>query len=141
VRRGTLLVATVMAATVMTAAAGLAGCSSSPADEFADSLKKAGFDHVEVVRDTESKSVYNKKKKKNETKNVLVAYDFDWKANTDADGTTCDVELEHAASSSGKLTGGRWYIDEVNGDDVTDSPASPNANAVRDYLKSHNIDC
>ena len=118
----------------------LSGCSSS-ADEYADSLKKAGFDHVEVSQDKETKKVYNKKKKKNESKSEIVAYDFDWTVNTDSDGTTCVVELEHAASKSGSLTGNGWYIDEVNGNDVTDSPASPNPDAVREYLKSHNIDC
>jgi hypothetical protein len=118
----------------------LAGCSSS-ADEYADSLKKAGFDHVNVEQDKETKTVYNKKKKKNEKKSVVVGYDFDWKANTDSDPATCDVELEHAASSSGSLTGNGWYIDEVNGQDVSDSPASPNPDAVRNYLTSHNIDC
>ena len=118
----------------------LSGCSSS-ADEYADSLKKAGFDHVKVTQDKETKKVYNKKKKKNESKSEIVAYDFDWTVNTDSDGTTCVVELEHAASKSGSLTGNGWYIDEVNGNDVTDSPASPNPDAVREYLKSHNIDC
>lgn len=123
-----------------TAALVLSGCSSS-ADEYADSLKKAGFDHVEVTQDKETKSVYNKKKKKSESKKVLVAYDFDWTVNTDSDPTTCVVELEHAAKDSGALTGNGWYIDEVNGKDVTDSPASPNPDAVRTYVKSHNIDC
>jgi hypothetical protein len=118
----------------------LAGCSSS-ADEYADSLEKAGFDHVKVEQDKETKSVYNKKKKKNEKKSVVVGYDFDWKVNTDSDATTCEVELEHAANSSGSLTGNGWYIDEVNGQDVNDSPASPNPDAVRSYLTSHNIDC
>jgi hypothetical protein len=118
----------------------LAGCSSS-ADEYADSLEKAGFDHVKVEQDKEKKSVYNKKKKKNESKTVLVAYDFDWTVNTDSDPQTCVVELEHAANSSGSLTGNGWYIDEVNGKDVNDGPASPNPDAVRNYLKSKNIDC
>jgi hypothetical protein len=126
----------------LSAAAALvvAGCSSS-ADEYADSLKKAGFDHVKVEQDKETKSVYNKKKKKNEKKSVVVAYDFDWKVSTDSDPATCEVELEHAANSSGALTGNGWYIDEVNGNDVSDSPASPNPDAVRTYLTSHNIDC
>ena len=119
---------------------GLAGCSSA-SDDYADSLKKAGFDHVKVEQDKETKSVYNKKKKKNEKKSEVVAYDFDWKVNTDADPATCTVELEHAATKSGSLTGNGWYIDEVNGNDVSDSPASPNPDAVRNYLKSHNIDC
>lgn len=123
-----------------TAALLLSGCSSSE-DEYADSLKKAGFDHVKVTQDKETKKVYNKKKKKNESKSEIVAYDFDWTVNTDADGTTCVVELEHAASKSGSLTGNGWYIDEVNGNDVTDSPTSPNPAAVREYLKSHNVDC
>jgi hypothetical protein len=135
VRRLVLVVATAVAA-----AAALAGCSAA-SDDFADSLKEAGFDHVNVVKDTESKSVYNKKKRKNETKSVLVAYDFDWTVNTDSDDATCVVELEHAADSGGKLRGDGWHIDEVNGTDVTDSPASPNADAVRAYLKGHNIDC
>jgi hypothetical protein len=130
----------VLICTILVASTALAGCSSAE-DEFSDSLEKAGFDHVKVERDVESKSVYNKKKKKNETKKVLVAYDFDWTVNTDSDGTTCEVELEHAANKSGNLTGNGWYIDEVNGKDVTDSPQSPGANAVRDYLKSHNVDC
>mgnify|MGYP003789600693 CR=1 FL=1 len=104
-------------------------------------LRKAGFDHVEVEQDKETKTVYNKKKKKNEKKSEVVAYDFDWKVNTDADPATCTVELEHAATKSGSLTGNGWYIDEVNGTDVTDSPASPNPDAVRTYLGSHNIDC
>lgn len=125
---------------VLTAALALTGCSSK-SDQFADKLTKAGFDNVKVTQDKETKSVYNKKKKKNESKSELVAYDFDWKANADADPTTCEVELEHAASRSGNLTGRGWYIDEVNGKDVTDSPASPNPAAVRDYLTSHNIDC
>jgi hypothetical protein len=129
-----------MLALSATAALVVAGCSSS-GDEFADALEKAGFDNVKVVQDKETKSVYNKKKKKNERKTVVVAYDFDWKVSTDADPATCDVELEHAANSSGGLTGNGWYIDEVNGDDVTDSPPSPNPDAVRGYLKSHNIDC
>jgi hypothetical protein len=118
----------------------LSGCSSS-SDEFADSLQKAGFDHVEVSQDKETKSVYNKKKKKTERKSVVVAYDFDWKANTDSDPATCVVELEHATDTSGNLTGNGWYIDEVDGKDVTDSPARPNPDAVRNYLKAHNIDC
>jgi hypothetical protein len=130
----------VVAASVVAVGLALGGCSSS-ADEYADSLKKAGFDHVKVEQDKESKSVYNKKKKKNEKKSVVVAYDFDWKVNTDADPATCEVELEHAANGSGDLTGNGWYIDEVNGKDVSDSPASPNPDAVRNYLKSHNIDC
>ena len=118
----------------------LAGCASS-ADEYADSLEKAGFDHVKVAQDKETKSVYNKKKKKNESKSEIVAYDFDWTVNTDSDGDTCVVELEHAAKDSGDLTGKGWYIDEVNGNDVDDSPNSPNPDAVKNYLKSHNIDC
>ena len=118
----------------------LAGCSSA-ADEYADSLKKAGFDNVKVEQDKETKSVYNKKKKKNEKKNVLVGYDFEWKVNTDSDPATCTVELEHAAKSSGALTGNGWHIDEINGTDVDDSPDSPNPDAVRNYLKTHNIDC
>jgi hypothetical protein len=130
----------VVAASVLVVAVALGGCSS-PGDEYADSLKKAGFDNVKVSADRESKSVYNKKKKKNEKKSVTVGYDFDWKVNTDADPATCTVELEHAASDSGGLTGNGWYIDEVNGNDVTDSPASPNPDAVKNYLKSHNIDC
>jgi hypothetical protein len=136
VRRTVLLIATALTATTA-----LAGCSSSAQDSYADSLKKAGFTDVKVERDMERKSVYNKKKKKNETKSVVVAYDFDWRVNTDSDDATCVVELEHAANSSGRLTGGRWYIDEVNGSDVNDSPASPNPDAVRAYLTSHNIDC
>jgi hypothetical protein len=124
----------VVAASVVAVGLALGGCSSS-ADEYADSLKKAGFDNVKVEQDKESKSVYNKKKKKNEKKNVVVAYDFDWKVGK------CTVELEHAANSSGGLTGNGWYIDEVNGKDVNDSPASPNPDAVRNYLQSHNIDC
>lgn len=131
--RATLLVLSAAAALM------LAGCSSS-ADEFESKLKKAGFDHVSVEADTQSKTTYNKKKKKNETKKETVAYDFDWTVNTDADPATCEVELEHAASG-GALTGGGWHIDEVNGNDVSDSPQSPNADAVRNYLKSHNIDC
>jgi hypothetical protein len=118
----------------------LSGCSSS-ADEYADSLKKAGFDHVKVTQDKETKKVYNKKKKKNESKSEIVAYDFDWTVNTDSDATTCVVELEHAASKSGSLTGNGWYIDEVDGNDVSDGPASPNPDAVRQYLTGHNIDC
>lgn len=110
----------------------LAGCSSS-ADTFADSLKKAGFDNVKVSEDKETKTVYNKKKKKNEKK-TEVAYDFDWTVNTDSDPSTCVVELE---SESGKT----WHIDEVNGNDINDGPASPKPDSVRDYLKSHNIDC
>jgi hypothetical protein len=124
----------VVAASVVGVALAVGGCSSS-ADEYADSLKKAGFDNVKVEQDKETKSVYNKKKKKTQKKSVVVAYDFDWKVGR------CTVELEHAASSSGGLTGNGWYIDEVNGNDVNDSPASPNPDAVRNYLKSHNIDC
>jgi hypothetical protein len=124
----------------LSAALVLAGCSSK-SDAFADKLKKAGFDNVEVSQDKETKSVYNKKKKKNESKSELVAYDFDWKVNTDSDAATCEVELEHAASRNGNLTGKGWYIDEVNGNDVTDSPESPNPAAVRTYLTSHNVDC
>jgi hypothetical protein len=130
----------VVAVSVVALGLALGGCSSS-ADEYADSLKKAGFDHVEVEKDEETKSVYNKKKKKNEKKKELVAYDFDWTVNTDSDANTCVVELEHAAAKSGALTGNGWYIDEVNGNDVTDSPNSPNPDAVRDYLSSHSIDC
>lgn len=122
------------------AALALTGCSSK-SDEFADKLKKAGFDNVKVSQDKETKKVYNKKKNKNESKSEIVAYDFDWKVNTDSDPATCEVELEHAASKSGSLTGKGWYIDEVNGKDVTDSPTNPNPAAVREYLKSHNIDC
>jgi hypothetical protein len=125
---------------VLSAALALTGCSSKT-DGFEDKLKKAGFDNVEVTQDKETRSVYNKKKKKNESKSELVAYDFDWKANTDSDATTCEVELEHAVSRNGNLTGKGWYIDEVDGKDVTDSPASPNPDAVRTYLTSHNIDC
>ena len=134
--RGVLLTAAVLTAVTAT----MTGCSSA-ADDFSDSLKKAGFDHVKVEQDMENKSVYNKKKRKNETKKVLVAYDFDWTVNTDPDSATCAVELEHAAASSGSLTGAGWHIDEVNGTDVNDSPASPNPDAVRAYLKSHGIDC
>ncbi len=126
---------------VVAVVAVLGGCGSSAGDDFADSLKKAGFTNVEVHQDKETKSVYNKKKKKSEKKSVVVGYDFDWKANTDSDPATCDVELEHAANASGSLTGNGWYIDEVNGKDVTDSPASPNPDAVRAYLTSHQIDC
>ncbi|GAA1040118.1 hypothetical protein GCM10009557_60500 [Virgisporangium ochraceum] len=122
------------------AAIALSACSSK-SDAFADKLEKAGFDHVEVTQDKETKSVYNKKKKKNESKSELVAYDFDWKVNADADPATCEVELEHAASRNGNLTGNGWYIDEVDGKDVTDSPVSPNPDAVREYVKSHDIDC
>ncbi len=116
------------------AALALTGCSSK-SDAFADKLKKAGFDNVEVTQDKETKKVSGKKKSE------IVAYDFDWKVNTDSDPATCEVELEHAASKNGNLTGKGWYIDEVDGKDVTDSPASPNPAAVRDYLTSHNIDC
>ena len=130
-----------VAVSVLAVAAALSGCGSSAGDDFADSLKKAGFTNVEVHQDKETKSVYNKKKKKNEKKKELVAYDFDWTVNTDSDAATCVVELEHAASKSGALTGNGWYIDEVNGNDVSDSPTSPNPDAVREYLKSHNIDC
>jgi basic membrane lipoprotein Med (substrate-binding protein (PBP1-ABC) superfamily) len=130
-----------VAVSVVAIAAALGGCGSSAGDDFADSLEKAGFTNVEVHQDKETKSVYNKKKKKNEKKSVVVGYDFDWKANTDSDPATCDVELEHAASSSGSLTGNGWYIDEVNGKDVTDSPPSPNPDAVRNYLTSHQMDC
>ena len=124
----------VVLTTALVGATALAGCSSAE-DDFADDLKKAGFDHVKVVSDTESKTTYNKKKKKNETKKTVVAYDFDWKVSTDADPDTCEVEIEQTANSSG------WFIDEVNGKDVSDSPRSPNADAVRSYLTAHQVDC
>jgi hypothetical protein len=130
----------VVLTTALLGATALSACSSA-SDDFADQLKKAGFDHVTVVSDSESKTTYNKKKKKNEKKTTVVAYDFDWKVSTDADADTCEVEIEHATNSSGGLDSGGWYIDEVNGDDVGDSPHSPNADAVRSYLTSHNMDC
>ena len=119
---------------VLSAAAGLvlAGCTSS-ADQYEESLKKAGFDNVKVSEDKETKTVYNKKKKKNEKK-TEIAYDFDWTVNTDSDPSTCVVELESE-------TGTSWYIDEIDGNDVSDSPSSPKPDGVRDYLKSHDIDC
>ncbi len=109
-----------------------AACGQSGAGIYAEKLRKAGFDHVSVTRDMEK--VGAKKK--------LVAYDFDWRVNTDADPAACVVELEYPANPSGGLSGAHWHIDEVNDRDVSGwSNTSPDAATVRRLLGEHGIDC
>ena len=111
----------------------LASCSFKPASSvYRDKLTDAGYDNVTIDRDTE----------KSGKKSQLVAYDFDWEVNTDSDPSTCAVELEYPAKSSGKLKGDDWHVDEVNGDDVSGwGGDSPDADTVRQLLQQHHYDC
>jgi len=121
-----------LAVVACVAALTVAGCGKSGAGKFGDGLEGAGFQNVSVTRDEEGSG----KKKK------LVAYDFDWPANTDGDPQTCTVELEHPANSNGRLKGDAWHIDEVNGEDVDGWGAgSPDAAKVKQLLQEHGYDC
>jgi len=114
------------------AALAVAGCGKSGAGKYGDELEGAGFQNVSVTRDEQGSG----KKKK------LVAYDYDVVVNTDGDDATCSVELEHPASSNGRLKGDKWHIDEVNGEDVDGWGAeSPDAAKVKQLLQEHGFDC
>ena len=80
--------------------------------------------------------------RKNRERRSTVAYNFTWRANTDADPATCEVVLRHPGYNDRSLRGDHWVIDEVDDRDVDGwGGGSPDPDTVLRLLREHDHDC